>query len=139
MKLPSCFVKLQKNVTFHHDICAAFDLGYQQLPSDVQIFELAYPVVSTFFNSNSIQNSIFSTQYIVNTTMFSCIRRVEKGASRRQLLCGLVPYHNIQLLMETMISTIIIIMFLQCYCKVANIRKQGIVGEYTSTVTSKLK
>ena len=31
-----------------------------------------------------------------------------------------------------MISTIIIILFLQCYGKVANIRKQGIVAEYTS-------
>ena len=41
---------------------------------------------------NSIQNSLFSTQHIVNATMFSCIRSVEKGASRRQRLCGLVPY-----------------------------------------------
>ena len=48
------------------------------------------------FNSNSIQNSLFSTQHIVglNTTMFSCMGRVEKGASRRQRLCGLVPYLN---------------------------------------------
>ena len=43
---------------------------------------------------NSITNTLFSTQHIVNTTMFSCMRRVEKGASRRQRLCGLVPYLN---------------------------------------------
>ena len=41
-----------------------------------------------------IQNSLFSTQHIVNTTTFSYMRRVEKGASRRQCLCGLVPYLN---------------------------------------------
>ena len=40
---------------------------------------------------NSIQNNLFSTQHIVHTTMFFCIRRVEKGTSRRQRLCGLVP------------------------------------------------
>ena len=41
---------------------------------------------------NSIQNSLFSTQHIVHTTMcFLYIRRVEKGTSRRQRLCGLVP------------------------------------------------
>ena len=43
-------------------------------------------------NSIQIQNSLFSTQHIVHTTMFFfCIRHVEKGTSRRQRLCGLVP------------------------------------------------
>ena len=45
------------------------------------------------FNSNSIQNSLFSTQHIVHiyNNVFLYIRRVEKGTSRRQRLCGLVP------------------------------------------------
>ena len=44
-----------------------------------------------------IQNSLLSTQHIVNTTMFSGMRRVEKGTSRRQRLCGLVPFNNIKI------------------------------------------
>ena len=60
--------------------------------------------------------------------MFSCIRRVEKGVNRIQRVCGL----------KTMISTIIMIMVLQWYCKVANIRKQGTVAEVTSKLKSSI-
>ena len=45
--------------------------------------------------SHSIQFKIVYLQHnIVNTTMVSCMRRVEKGTSRRHRLCGLVPYLN---------------------------------------------
>ena len=39
------------------------------------------------------QNSLFSTQHSKYNTV-SCMRRVEKGESRRQRLCRLVPNTN---------------------------------------------
>ena len=56
-------------------------------------------IKSVYIQFNSIQNSLFSTQHIVGATYNNvfCIRRVEKGASRRQSLCGLAPYHNVNI------------------------------------------
>ena len=38
---------------------------------------------------NSIRNSLFSTQHVVNITIFFTY-----DVLKRQHLCGLVPYHN---------------------------------------------
>ena len=98
---------------------------------------------------NSIQNSLFSTQHIVNTTMFSCMRRVEKGASRIQRLCWLVPYLNNNIIMIYNIQLLIgdndpnnnninvLAMVLQS-CKHKKTRNSCRIN-YTSTVTSKSK
>ena len=50
---------------------------------------------SIIFNSIQFKIVYFQHNTCTYTTMFFCTRRVEKGASRRQRLCGLVPNHNI--------------------------------------------
>ena len=93
------------------------------------IITMMMAMAITMIMITQIQNSLFSTQHIVNTTMFSCMRRVEKGASRRQCLCRLVPYlnnikiYNTQLLIgdndlnnhNNNVRYRAYLMFLQCY------------------------
>ena len=96
---------------------------------------------------NAIQNSLLSTQHIVNTTVFSCMRRVEKGASRRQRLCRLVPYlHNLKIYDTQLLigdndlnnhNNNVLAMLLQS-CKHKKTRNSCRI-KYTSTVASKLK
>ena len=100
-----------------------------------------------YIQFNSIQNCLFSTQHIVNTTMFSCMRRVENGTSRRQRLCGLVPYLNNILIYNTQLligdndlnnhNDNVVAMLLQS-CKHKKTRNSCRII-YTSKVASKLK
>ena len=74
---------------------------------------------------DTIQNSLFSTQHSHSRAYIQqlfCTRCVEKGARRRQSLCGLVSYHIIMIYIHKLLigdndlnnKTIL---FLQCYCK----------------------
>ena len=79
--------------------------------------------------------------------MFSCMRGVEKGASRIQRLCGLVPYLNNIMIYNTQLligdndlnnhNNYVLALLLQS-CKHKKTRNTCRIN-YTSTVTSKLK
>ena len=72
VQLPEAAHTLQNHVSH---------LTFQFLVLTLRLQVIPIRSLESVVRLNSIQNSLFSTQHVVNTTMFSRIRRVKKGAS----------------------------------------------------------
>ena len=75
-------------------------------------------------HSNKFKISLFSTQHIVHNFFAHAVLKRERAEDRADVGSFPIIYIMIYVhhyLLETIFSTDIMILFLQCYCKVANI------------------